>query len=999
MAAAVERVTSPSFVGRRKPLARLRAALDRAGEGLAGVLLVGGEAGVGKTRLLAEIIDLARREGRWVLVGGCVDVSEVSLPYAPVVEALRNLVRELGTERLLETVGGDRAGLARLLPELTGPLDGQDPAGEQASSQARLFDLVLRLLERLSLTVPDGGGSGRPVLLALEDMHWADRSTLDLLTFLTRNLSDHGVLLVATYRSDELHRRHPLRPVLAELDRSGRVERIELARFTHDEVVEQLTGILGEPPSSELVEDVWCRSEGNPFFAEELVAAARAGSTRVLPPTLRDILLARLEHLPEAAQHVLRVAAASGYRVDHRLLAAVAGLPIAQLLEALRLAVTNQVLVPDDLGEAYTFRHALVQEALYGELLPGERTAMHTAFAEAITARRELAANPAAALAHHWYRAHELARALPAAVEAGKAAQRAYAFAEAQQLYERALSLWDKVPEAAAVLAIDRVTLLDKAAQCAYLAGDYERAHALTNKAIGEVDEDGDPSRAGLLHARLGRYRWFLGRRDALDAYERALALVPPTPSPERARVLAAYGTALMLASRYAESKPVCEQAIEVARKVGARAAESDALNTLGCDLVEGFGEIEEGLDCLRKALALAEEVGGIDEQSRAWGNLTAMLALVGWHEQAYETAMAGADAAARLGLRHLNVNLRSDAAQQLFRLGRWDEAERLLPRFLPGPVALSKDLLQTIYTLGRLRIFRGSFDDAASLMDIVRRSPLAATAHVDAIVRYLSAQLAFWQGRFGDAQHAAAGGLAAVDPGKLVTLVPVGMAAAVDEVERATAGGDGSGVDAARGMAERLHGMLVSLPAALRRLPRPSAKLALAEAEWDRLTGRVRPETWTAVVARWDELGDHFQSAYARWRQAEALAAARGAREEIAEALRPALAAARSLGARPLIERVEALARRSRIDVDHPRAEAPTPAAMFRLTPREAEVLALVAAGQSNRQIGEALFISAKTASVHVSNILAKLGVASRAEAAATAWRLGLVPTDKDPT
>ncbi|HEY6707260.1 MAG TPA: AAA family ATPase [Actinomycetota bacterium] len=439
-------LASPTFVGRTEELARLAAAGDRAAGGTPTTVLVGGEAGVGKTRLVGEVVAGARAAGATVLAGGCVELGGEGVPFAPLIEALRGFVRDLDEPGLAWLLPGHaRSELARLLPELApvaGP-GGTDPGSVGPalsttpgpwSEQGRLFELFLGLLERL--------GEERPAVLVVEDLHWADRSTRDLLAFLVRNLRHGRLLLLLTYRSDELHRRHPLRPFLAELDRGRRVERLELARFGPAEVAAQLAGIQGAPVPAELAERIHARSGGNAFFVEELAAAATDGE---LPPSLRDTLLARIELLAEPAQRVLGVAAAAGARVDHDLLAEVADLPEPDLLSALREAVSAQVLLVDAGDGTYGFRHALVKEAVYGELLPGERTRVHARFAGALAAR-DIAGDPgpAAELAWHWYAAHDLERALPAAVAAGLAAERAYAFAEAQRQFERALELWDR---------------------------------------------------------------------------------------------------------------------------------------------------------------------------------------------------------------------------------------------------------------------------------------------------------------------------------------------------------------------------------------------------------------------------------------------------------------------------------------------------------------------------------------------------------------------------
>jgi predicted ATPase len=419
------RVASPTFIGRIEELELLEAARRRAADGEPAVVLVGGEAGVGKTRLITELAAHCAADGSRVLSGGCVPVGEGGLAYAPMVEALRPLPDEFGVGAVRELAGPSWRELAWLLPAL----------GEQASgppgmaAQLRLFELLLGLLGRV--------GEREPVVLTVEDVHWADRSTRDLLAFLIRNLRRERLLLIVTYRNDEPGQQQ-LGSYLAELDRGGPVQRLELPRLDRAETAGQLTGILGAAPAVDLVDGVFARSEGNPFFTEELLESLRGGSA-TLPTTLRDLLQGRIETLPEPARQVLRVAAVAGRQVPHPLLAAVACLDEGRLEAALREAVSHQLLVIREDG--YQFRHALLQEVVDAGLLPRERARLHAAYAHAVTERPELSAAVAAAeLAIHWDAAGELARTLPARVEAGLAAEQAHAFPEAQRHYERARS-------------------------------------------------------------------------------------------------------------------------------------------------------------------------------------------------------------------------------------------------------------------------------------------------------------------------------------------------------------------------------------------------------------------------------------------------------------------------------------------------------------------------------------------------------------------------------
>ncbi|MEA2293288.1 MAG: hypothetical protein QOE86_927, partial [Solirubrobacteraceae bacterium] len=268
------RVTSTRFVGRDAELAELRAALAEAETGQPSLAFVAGESGVGKTRLVTELQRAARDDGVRILSGECVDLGEGELPFAPLVGALRPLAR--AADPVLESLPqAAREALRGMLPGLAGAALPHEPADEAATARSRLFEAVLELLDRLGA---DGG-----LLLCIEDLHWADRATRAFVAYLATALCSERVLVVATYRPDELHRRHPLRPLLAELERDVRARRVELRPFTRDELAEQLCDILGSPPSEELLDRLWARSEGNALFAEELLAAGLDGRGG-LPP-------------------------------------------------------------------------------------------------------------------------------------------------------------------------------------------------------------------------------------------------------------------------------------------------------------------------------------------------------------------------------------------------------------------------------------------------------------------------------------------------------------------------------------------------------------------------------------------------------------------------------------------------------------------------------------------------------------------------------------------
>jgi DNA-binding CsgD family transcriptional regulator/tetratricopeptide (TPR) repeat protein len=1008
IAAMASRVSSPVLIGRSVELDRLRAAFARASEGRGETILIAGEAGVGKTRLVEDVGRIVRDGGGLVLSGGSVDLGEGAVPYAPIVEALRGFVRAAAPEDLDAIVGTARSELSRLIPDLgIFEVEASAPLAI-GSAQGRLFELVLGVLGRLA--------ERSPVALVVEDLHWSDRSTRDLVGFLVRNVRDRAVLLVMTYRSDELHRRHPLLPFLAELERTGRVERVELAPFDRRESAAQLEAIAGHDLDPALIDSIHARSGGNAFFAEELLVAAGEDGRTELPSTLRDVLLARVAGLTDPTQEFLRVASAAGQRVDPGLLAAAAGLDENAVYDALREAVGRQVLVPDPTAgrERYAFRHALLQEAVYDDLLPGERTRLHSTFARTLESRRATDGSHAAEVAYHWFAAHDLPRALESAVMAGLAAEAGYAFPEAVELYERAIELWDQVPDAEVRAGRDRTELL---AMIASVARFHEPARAVSfvQNAIALVDETRDPVRSALLHERLGRYAWIAGQGEVAKAgYRTALGLMPSEPpTAARARVIAGYGQILMLSARFAESLAFCEEAIEIARAVGARDIEGHATNTRGHDRAM-LGDVEGGLEDLRAASGIADEVHILDDLGRANANTVWILQSAGRHEEAIELAQVGIAMTARLGLlRFFGTHLMAGAAEDLFRLGRWDEADAMVLRGEEaGPLGINQILIQEL--AGRMTMVRGRLEEAAKLL-----RPLAPLAERATDIQFVGpvnaslAELALWQGRPVDALAQIQDAIPRVEftpEVRISDLYALGVRAAAeiaeiararrDEAAEAEAVAAGTAIVAA--IQARHAEVLAERPVYG---PISESWLRLAEAEGTRLRHEADPDAWRAAAEAAAAIARPYPEAYARWREAEARLAGRGERALAAEALQAAAALADRLGAEPLRREIAALAARARLPLDaaastaggddaEARRTRPADDDTFGLTAREREVLALVALGRTNRQIADELFISGNTAGVHVSNILGKLGVAGRGEAAALAYRLGLVET-----
>jgi ATP/maltotriose-dependent transcriptional regulator MalT len=983
------RMTSARFVGRAGELAELQAALLDAAESRPSLALVGGESGVGKSRLADELKRHARETGARVLSGDCVELGDDELPYAPLLGALRPLVRE-GDPALDALAPPLRAALDAILPGL----GGVDSAGEAA--QSRVFEALLALLE--SLSDPD------PVVLVIEDLHWADSSTRSFIGFLSRTICNERILLLGTYRSDELHRRHPLRPLLAELASDPYARLLELPRFTPEELAEQLEGILAGPPDPELVDRLYSRSEGNALYTEEILAAGLDGRGS-LPPTLRDALMLRVERLSPRAQEVIRWLACQP-AADHALVVAVAGLEPAELRDALREAVASHIVVTVG-EESYGFRHALLREVVYDDLLPGERTELHAALADALEERienGEQGAHITAQAAHHWAAAGDQPRALTAAVRAGLAAKRVNAFGEAESLFERALALWERVPEPEAVAGLEEVELLRHTAAAADQAGDPTRQEALLRRALELVDAEHDPGRAALIQERLSQSLWSQHRQDdSLEALKEGLALLPEDePSAERAKLLAQLSRRRMVQSRFIEAAECAREAIAVARDAGHRESESIALNALGTALGDS-GDVDAGVAYLRESLAIALDEGLEMEVSGAWVNIADVFELAGRMEEALDAARQGLETAATRDWRTTDW-LRLAISDYAFQMGDWTRAEESIPaasRRHTGGTLLYWQTCRAQLALGR-----GDLQAAADAVGVLAKAT-AGLSEPQFVGKYgvLSAELSRRRGDIEAARAVVDDALDRIeycseDIVRIAALAVAGLRVEGDAGEAARDRRDEEAQSLARTRADALlerarlaaeSGWVVEV-----------AQLATAQAEHARASGaapgRDPVGLWRAAADRWDELHRPYHAAYARWREAEALMAARD-RDGATRAASSALAAARRIGSAWLVEEVESLAARARLHLGGEVAPAASterdePEDPFGLTARERDVLVLVAAGATNREIGERLHMAEKTASVHVSRILAKLNVRSRTEAAAVAHRQGLADT-----
>ena len=959
------RAVSPVFAGREAELAALARAFDEAVGGLPGTVLVGAEAGGGKSRLVSEFA--ARLDGRaLVLAGGCVELTAAGLPYAPFTAALRQLVRKRGTAGVAELLSGwDTGELARLLPEFGAPPAEADPD----LARARLFELVLALLEALA---------GRlPLVLVLEDVHWADRPTRDLLSFLIRNLRHAAGLLVVTFRSAELHRSHPLRALLAELSRMPGVTRLELPRLSRGQVQAQLEGILGRPPEPAVTAAVYQRSGGNPLFTEALVNVDGTVSPGV-PWSLRDQLLGAVKELPEQTQQVLRTAAAGGVRVGHELLAAVTGLDDTALATALRPAVDATVVVTD--ADGYSFRHDLIRQAVWEDLLPGEHAGAERAFAEALEAGPALDVHGMVQvrLALHWRGANEPDRALRAAWDAVAGAAARFAFAEQLQMLVQVLELWDRVPAAAERTGTDRAGVTELAADAARLAGEPERGLALVEAALGEPGEAGDRGRRAslLLRRAMLREQGLLpGRVEDLRA---ALGLARD-PDRLRAEILGQLSRALLFQDRYEEARRAAEEMTALARRLGDQEGQTDARMTHAMiSAREGHGS----LTALQSERDTARRIGSVLLELHAYGGITHVLEGVGDHQQAIPQSRGPSPGeAARPEPLLLRDWRQSGRIADLGRaLGRGAGNHTGSPQ--PGPGAGRACLLAGVAGADRRRPRRAGDRRADCPADALVAHRNTGRHATSAAGRLPDDRRPASAGRPGRSLGRHAHGLRATHGCRAAVLVAAaghrdaglrrrcpGAPPARSRRPGAAAVGAGAGggghpapgpgrAGSRRGLRRR------GLPR--RRLPGP---------------GRLGCRRRGMGIAR-AAVPAGLRAAARRGRR-------RGGRRPGRRGL-PAAASGRTgrpLRARPLLAQISQLARRAHVEIAGTSPDGP--AVPFGLTGRELEVLRLVAAGLGNREIAAELFISPKTASVHVSNILGKLGVASRGEAAATAHRL----------
>ena len=975
--APVPRPTTP-MIGRASELSLLQRALDDAPGRNPSAVVLSGDAGVGKTRILAELTQRADEAGVLTLIGHCIDFGDAGLPFVPFSEAFGRLAADY--PELTDTLLAEYPAIARLMPTrrvINAPATEPDDRIQRGA----LFEAVLGALSRLAET--------STVLLVVEDVHWADQSTRDLLGFLLARLRDQRLAIVISYRSDDMHRRHPLRRTVAEWARLPRVVRLHLPPLDADEVRELIHSLHPGPLAEQDLRQIIDRAEGNAFFTEELVAAAAECPQRsMVPAELADLLLVRLDRLSEEGRRVVRVAAVAGRRVSHDLLAAVVDVPDDLLDTALREAIDAHILEPrGDTG--YGFRHALLAEAVYDDLLPGERVRIHAAYAAALDKAVD---GTAAELARHARESHDLPTAFAASIRAGDEAMTVGAPQEAMRHYEVAIELLPAVSDADRA---DESRLVVAAADAAVAAGHPYRAVHLTREALDNLPHDDDPRmRAELLYGLATASLAVDGDFEVFTATSEALRLVPADPpNTFRTRVAALHARAAMALDRLDDAERWATEAVEAASALGHPEAAADANTTLAL-LHRRAGEPAAAASALAQVAVEARHAGEVTAELRSRYNLGNLYYDQGDLPRSLEAWDANITRARDIGRPWTAYGLESRVMASLSRytLGDWDVSASLARVDDESPPALAEAMLAaTGMAVSAGRGETAALDRLPLLRPWWQREGLIAIlSGGSAIDLYVDDGRSEAALRILDELVAVVGELWQ-QPWFLgrIRLSALGLAALSSAAATQTS-------DDRAGSVERGREMVAAGRTTLQRGRPFGGRLgvegvawqARMEAEWARLRwlGGVEPPDVDEHIALWQRAieafgyGYLFEQARSQARLAAVFRAA-GRAVEATEQATLARETARKLGAQPLLVELRQLG--------EARSAGTTSNA---LTQRERDVLALITQGSTNRQIARQLYISEKTVSVHVSNILAKLGVRGRTEAAAVARRDGLL-------
>lgn len=980
-----------AVAGREEELRLLREGIDGAVEGRACAVLVHGEAGVGKTHLVRAVCDEAAHSGFTVLWGSCVRFGAVEVPYLPLARAVDKWLKSAPEVRRVAVLG---SGGSRL-PMMSGGAMSDDTAG--------------RLLPAFAGTI-DAMTEQGPVVLVVDDVHWADPASRDVLAYLAAGLGDQALVIMTTHRDEELVTGHPLHGWLADVRRLPHVRDLPLSRLTHDETAEQLTMLLGGRPQPRLLDDVLHRSDGNAYLTELLTHGLNVGDERLpkeLPRALNEALLAAWHRLDVDSRETTRILAVAGRPSTVAELAAVAaaGAPgtasaiLRKVTLALKEAIGAGIVVAHE--DSIWFRHPLLAEVLVGTFLPAEAAPVHAAWAERLATRPARGLDELrrqADLALHYEQSNQLPECFVASMHAADLAHDVHALREEARHLNRAVRLW-QVARPGSTDVVGHAALWNRAARASMRVGDGPAAHTALRHGVGLLDSSNHPLQLSRFLIDLSDSEWVLGmvEHEWVEPANRAVDLTRAFPdSAEHAIALAMLSDREAWRQLWDQAREHAEQAVRAARRSGsdeaqawaymARAqahtleerAEPDTVDAMRHARLSGDpetissaalcrgnhllqrGRLTEVNDIDREVLEQALATGANDDAVFFAGGLGRRLLFLGELAEARVVlreglglgGVANGAAGVRLGAACLAVReARLDVAElHLERAGELIPALENRPGLFP-PATLAEHLL-------------------------ARRRPNEA---LELLARTMEAQ--------------------AVDSRVIDEMLMIGARAAADLAEQAR---DRRDEDSRRRAQEGLEG-LVALRLSLPRAPfavivdddmvQPAME-ALFRAEAGRCEGK--PEAvalWAEAAAAAEAATMRWDQHLALWRQAQALLTERARRPVVAEPLRLAYRFAIDVGAVSLQHEVESVARIGGVSLDEPvvpsqRGRQGGP--FGTLTAREREVLAHVVAGRTYAEIAAALFISEKTVSVHVSNLLRKSGTGSRKEVAALAQRLG---------
>jgi DNA-binding CsgD family transcriptional regulator/tetratricopeptide (TPR) repeat protein len=993
---------SAPLVGRSDDLHRLADVLG--GRSTERTALLLGDAGIGKSRLLSEVTQ--HLSNVTVLQGGCLPLTE-ALPLLPIVVALRDLAgREDGglfTDALSAQPAYVRPEIARLLPELGETAEDVNREPGEEWRRERLFSAVRALFVALA--------ARRPVALVVEDLHWADRTTLDLLRFLVASGSGSPspVPLAVSCRIDELSVNTATVDWLAAIRAVPGVVEVSLGPLAPAAAAEQVQSLLGHRPTSGTLEALYRRTGGNPFFTEQLIAAdlsaSEEGATRMtetMPPGLASLLRARVRRVSEVARLVLSALAVADRPVSEGTVAAVTGLEPSVVEDALIELIESRLVTSEpttNVGNGlHRPRHQLLAEVVTADLLPVRRSALHARFADILAATGDAAI--AAEVAAHWRAAGRPAEELSWTAAAGEAAEEIYAFAEAALHWERVTQLWDDVDERPTGLRIAQAYL--DAIEDLHACGDMERASVLTEEALDRVGDGSDPHERAILLIRASNVRMVSSLESAVLAAEEAVRLFSALPpSHERSSAFGTYGLLLDVVGRPDDAVQAMSQGLEAARAAGSRDDEAGSLTDLAQHELFG-GDWNRGLAYLAKASELAEESTDVETLALVAVIVTDTLVRSGQLRQAIASGHRALERIRALGgaARADAAVLASNVVEAMLELGDFAAAGEMVDPLTSGSPSRAARAAHQLRA--RLDMIRGQLDEAAHRLAAVR-AVVPANPSILLDIEQDDVEIALWQRRPESAVSRLVDFLPRIaetndsrDAGRLLAS---GMRAYADMAESARARGDEMALRTALNGGEQLvaqyrslrHDPLADHPA----VSTAAAQRATWHAEHARLSDDDQAELWQVAADEWYARERPHRRAYALWRQAEALLAT-GRSAPATQVL--VLAATLATEFVPLHERIAALARRARVDLG---PAQPQPASSdelpYGLTERELAVLRLLALGRTNAQIGAALFMSPKTASVHVTHILRKLGVTGRLQAATLAERAGIVDAGDD--